>query len=288
MPSIVPFPSEHTLRAALRVAQLIDERGSSVSKARTSYTLYASDALYAPSDLREGERLLLSVGLLMEESGTLSLTERMRQVVRLEPNAEAVLVLIDLVVESRAAASLGGDAIEEHLADLLGEVIPDPDRREARLIQLGTRYDSTAQSAIGGVGEDFVVRLAQERLEEIGRPDLASGVRRVSLLSDLLGYDVVVPTPAGRLRLEVKTSTRPTTETFRFFISRNEIEWGANDVDWRLVACRIVDGQVSLVGFCSALQLLESLPVDSSDACWRQAEVTVGDCVLQPGFPSLV
>lgn len=282
------LPAEHLLRAALRAGQLIDELGSSVERARTSYSLYASDALYPPSDLRSGEELLLAVGLLIDDAGTLHLTEQLRQLTRLDSPSEAICGIVDRVVDRAMREDGPWSSSLERLEHFIAEQVVDPGRREARLLDLATKYDNAALMLVGAAGEEYVAQLAEAQLRDIGRFDLADQVRRVSLISDSLGYDLVVPRPDGRLRIEVKTSSIDDPEVFRFTISRNEAEWGLKDADWRMVACIFRDGNVDVVGHCRAARILKYLPTDSEGGRWRDVQVMFPRLALEQGMPSLL
>jgi len=81
---------------------------------------------------------------------------------------------------------------------------------------------------VGEIGEDIVTGAARSELLDLGHADLARAVRRVSLISDQLGYDVVAPRVGGPNRLlEVKATTGPHDDPIRIHLSRNEAAVGA-------------------------------------------------------------
>jgi hypothetical protein len=285
------LPPAHLVRASLRAGSLIDAYGSPVPAARSGYLLYPSDALYPPKDLRLGEQLLLDCGLLLEKDGYLQHTEELDAFLALDEDEATSIVFeravfavsrdtFDLEIEGGLSAEAGS---------LIEELIPNPDRREALLLALGRKHDQVMQARLGLRGEEFVVARAKEELIELGRSDLAAGVRRLSEFSDDLGYDVLAPRLNGKRRLEVKTSGRADTGLFRFFVSRNEIDWGLRDADWALVACRIhSDEEIRFVGWCRARALEPYLPVDGEGGRWTLAELEVSATLFEPGLPSAV
>src|SRR6266542_3888564 len=285
------LPSAHLVRAALRAGSLVDAYGSPVPAARSSYLLYPSDALYPPKDLRLGERLLLDCCLLLEKDGYLHHTAELDTLLALDEDEatsivfeRAVLTAPPDILDFEADGDLSGKATA-----LVRELIPNPDRREALLLALGRKHDEAFHARVGLRGEEFVVARAVEELIDLGRSDLAAGVRRLSEFSDDLGYDVLAPRLDGKRRLEVKTSGRADDGLFRLFVSRNEIDWGLRDADWALVACRAhSESEVELVGWCRARALEPYLPVDGEGGRWALAELEVPATLFEPGLPSAV
>lgn len=285
------LPPAHLVRAALRAGGLIDAYGSPVPAARSGYLLYPSDALYPPKDLRLGEQLLLECGLLLEKDGYLHHTAELDAFLALDEDEatsivfeRAVLTLSPNTLHFEADGELSGEA-----AALVEELISNPDRREALLLALGRKHNEVLQATLGLRGEEFVVAHAREELIELGSPDLGAGVRRLSEFADDLGYDVVAPRLEGKRRLEVKTSGHADDGLFRFFVSRNEIDWGLRDADWALVACRVrSEEEIELVGWCRARALEPYLPVDGEGGRWALAELEVPATLFEPGLPSAV
>jgi hypothetical protein len=178
---------------------------------------------------------------------------------------------------------------EGAVRDLIDELIPNPERREALLVSLGRKYDEEARAELGLRGEEFIVELARGELVALGRSDLAAHVTRLSAFSDDLGYDVVAPRIEGRRRLEVKTSRRATTDVFHFYISRQEMDWGLVDPDWALIACHVRDDdELELVGWCRAQTLEPYLPADGVGGNWVSAEVETATSVFEPGLPTVL
>jgi hypothetical protein len=274
------------VRAAVYAARLIDNYGSPIPAARIAYLLYPSDALYPPEDLRLGERLLLDCGLLAERDEHLYPSARLSELLALDEDACHEIVFeraVETSYEVTASASLPSTG-----ADVLRRLIPDPDRREAFLLRLQNKFDQAQRDLLGARGEEAVVAAAVEELTEAGRDDLASRVRRVSQLSDDLGYDVVAPRFDGNRRLEVKTTGVAADELFRCFVSRNEADWGQLDPDWALVACTLSShDEVELVGWCRASTLEPYLPTDTENGRWSSAELQLPVTLFLPGLPPL-
>lgn len=285
------LPSAHLIRAALRSASLIDAYGSRVLAAKSAYVLYPSDAMYPPNDLRLGERLLLDCGLLLEKDGYLHPTEQIDELLALGEE-EGIAIVFERALLAVPPSMLTFDTDEdvpEGTRALAEELIPDAERREALLLALGRKHDDASRRALGLRGEEFVVDRARHELIELGRRDLASQVRRLSEFSDDLGYDIVAPRIHGKRRLEVKTSGRSGEGLVRFFLSRNEFDWGLRDVDWALVVCRVgADDEIDLVGWCRAPALEPYLPADGEGSRWTSSEVEIPLTLFEPGLPSAV
>jgi hypothetical protein len=175
----------------------------------------------------------------------------------------------------------------------LGELVPDAARREELLLALRRRFSDTHQRAIGAVGEELVIAAARHELITLGHPDLARAVRRVSLLSDQLGYDVTAPRISGPRRLlEVKaTVIEPTSDDVLIHLSRNEANIGAATGDWSLVICVVEDVEERrgrLLGWCSASTFAALLPTDSRTGRWEQAAIKLPVAGLVAGLPGPV
>ena len=134
-------------------------------------------------------------------------------------------------------------------------------------------------------GENAVAESCRAFLEEQGHPDLARSVRRVSLISDALGYDITAPNLAGRqCRLEVKCYRGRYPE---FYITRNEFEVGLTLPRWYLVLCRSTQDSVpGVVGWTTLAPMSERMPVDADrSARWQVARIRVDESDLRPGLP---
>lgn len=280
------LPSRHTARAAMHVASMIDTGGSLTSDAQESYWHRATGGHHPPADLTLGQALLVDVGLLIHEGTMLHPTPGLTEL--LAGSADDALAAF-VTLAATNTLHIIGDLDEQALVDL----VPDADLREQLLLQLARRHDTERQAAIGGAGERLVVAEARTELEQLGRPDLAREVRRVSLTSDQLGYDVRAPCLQGPpRRLEVKATTSPgDTQVVDIFVSRNEVHTGQSTDGWRLVVCCITnidDALGSVLGWWSYDDLVERLPRDVDGGLWQQAKITLTVADAQPGLPSAI
>jgi hypothetical protein len=287
-PSTSRLPSLHVARAALHVALIVDQRGSRSADAQESYWHHATGGSFAPVDLDRGERLLLDVGLLVERDGQLTPTPHLAQLVQGSP-ADALVVLIQRLLALTGPVELEAPA---GIAAQVAELIPDAARREELLLALAQRFDDTRQRLVGEIGEELVVNAARTELRNMGRPDLAQEVRRVSLLSDQLGYDVSAPRVTGAPRLlEVKATTADSDgRSVAIHLSRNEADTGTTLPDWALVACQVENTdqrQGHIVGWCTCHALADLLPSDCLTGRWEQASLALPLDRLSPGLPGV-
>jgi hypothetical protein len=279
------LPTAHAVKAALHVAALLDRRGSLVADARESYWRRATGGQFAPPDLELGERLLVDCRLVEER-------ERMLYPV---PELERLLdgAFDDAVAAicARAAERVEPSAFDSphELERDLGELIPDPERREELLRALARRFDDAHRRLLGAIGEEVVVAALRTELVSLGYPELARGVRHVSLETDQAGYDISAARIVGSRRLiEVKAVTSLASEV-DVHISRNEADTGLRYRDWSLVLCRVTDTdrrEAEIVGWCAASQLAPALPADRDRGRWENALITVSIDDLTPGLPS--
>ncbi len=281
-------PPPHIIHAALHVADQIDRQGSPVPAARHGYRHYPSGGVFPPDDLRRGERLLVESGLVREEAGVLYPTQELSSLVA-TPQHEATELLLARALKITLPAWLEQSVSPPpDVMSVIEELVPDPDKREAFLLLIRGRYDSSATAALGAKGEEEVAARAREELLDLGRPDLASRVQRVSLISDRLGYDIVAPKLDQRTRrLEVKTTARTPDGAIDCYVTRNEIEAGRRDPGWALVICKLEpDDRVVVVGWCRVTAVEPYLPIDSAGGTWREAELTIPRMLLVPGIPA--
>jgi hypothetical protein len=275
-------PSAHVAEAAVRVARMLDRNGSEVSDLRRSYQQHASGAYYAEPDMVKGEMLLIDCGLVRKVGS------------RLVPAGDLATIALDDEEEAaseilvRVLAQLPPDTESERLEAVLEATVSDAERREELLLALGARFDDTHRRLVGEIGEELVVQAARNQLLAVGRSALAGQVRRVSLGSDALGYDVTAPRTTGSKRLlEVKAST--TSNEVEFFLSRNEWETGSQfEDDWFLVYCRVDDVEHrtgEIVGWCAASSLAEHVPDDRGSGEWRSVCLNLPPSLLEAGLP---
>jgi hypothetical protein len=272
------------MTAALHVASILDPRGSRVGDAFESYWHHATGGSFAPGDLKRGEALLIATGLVIERDGVLYPIEEMKQL--LDGSAEdASALLAERVLASEA---VGPATVQE---TELAALVPDPDRREELLLALRRTFDDTARRALGAAGEELVLAAARQELAGLGYAQLAREVRRVSLLSDQLGYDISAPRVSGPRRLLEVKATSVETNPLTFHLSRNEAETAAKFSDWFLVVCLVeeVDAPTGrILGWVRPDDIDHRLPADTEGGRWEQATLTMPLSELTPGLPRAV
>jgi Domain of unknown function (DUF3883) len=290
------LPTGHQLRSALRCARLIDKAGVTVERLRMSYRLVPYGGLYRSDDLIEAETLLTEAGLLLTVDNLLVPMSGLDEIAQASETdgCEALLAaLLQHDVPLWLLAATSGSVLAE-------ELIPDeeshklhsvlgPEQREALLLAIGRRYSDNRQTLTGSIAEHFVVAQCQAELRYFGEPELAKRVRRVSEISDQLGYDVTAPRrDRSTRRIEVKGS-RGDGAGFVMHLSRNEAERGLADPDWSLVACRIArDDSPQLVGHIYGSQLRPYLPEDRrSEARWESVRLEFPETGFTPGLPPI-
>lgn len=281
------IPTAHVARAAVHVAAVIDESGSRVVDADESYWRRATGGLYAPPDLRLGQRLLLDTGLVEESEGMLHPTRQLQQLVeRADDDSAAALVLW---AAAQVVDPVSPPPSQAALLTTLDELVDDSDRREQMLISLGRRFDDAHQRLLGEIGEELVLTAARAELDGLGYPALATRVRRISLETDQAGYDITAPRIIGSPRLlEVKAITATAAADISVHLSRNEFETGIRYIEWSLVICRITDVRSSageIIGWRTAEALSGLTPTDGERSRWESALVTLDVNSLLPGLP---
>jgi hypothetical protein len=288
------LPSAHQLRSALRCGRLVGEDGVTIAEARESYRLVPNGGLYRSEDLLSGQWLLIESGLLREDAGRLIPCRGMREVANASDRDGCEAILAALVARQiplwLLAATAEGVVADELIPDDEGkrlDEILDLATRDALLLQLGRTFSDTERAETGAIAEEFVVAACRNQLNDLGAADLADNVRRLSEVSDQLGYDVSAPRlDHSTRRIEVK-GTRGEGTVITFFLSRNEAERGRLDRDWSLVACRIsVNDGVELVGRVSGADLEPYLPEDlRPDSKWQSVRVQMPESAFTRGLP---
>jgi len=191
---------------------------------------------------------------------------------------------ITVHVLAQIQAVRGSDELEA----VLEATALDAERREELLLALGAIFDDTHARLVGEIGEEIVVQAAKDQLIGVGHPELVPQVRRVSLGSDALGYDVTAPRTTGSKRLfEVKAST--TRDQAEFYLSRNEWDTGIRFADdWFLIYCRVDDTEQrtgEIVGWCTASSLSEHVPEDRGSGEWHSVYLKLSSSALESGLP---
>jgi hypothetical protein len=268
----------------VHVAAVLDENGSRVVDADESYWRRATGGMYAPPDLRLGQQLLLDLGLVEERHRVLYPRPELATLIE-KADDESAAGLILWILEHHTTTEEPGEAIRSHLEEL----VLDAARREEMLLALGRRFDDSYRRLLGEIGEEVVLEVARKELADLGYPQLAAQVRRISLDTDQTGYDVTAPRIIGSARLlEVKSGRFPETESLQVHLTRNEFETGTRYHDWALVVCRITDvderrGEV--VGWTPGDLLANLVPTDGVAGRWESALITLDRDELLPGLP---
>jgi hypothetical protein len=205
--------------------------------------------------------------------------------------ADAVVVLCMRAMAATEWPIADASSNPELQAELV-LLIPDPERRQQMLLALGRRFDDAHRLLLGEIGEEVVVMALRSELEELGYPELARAVRRVSLESDQLGYDVSAPRVSGPARLlEVKATTRADDESVTVHLTRHEADVGAALGSWALAVCLVTDTagrEGSVLGWCPMSVVDQLLPTDSNGGFWEQTAIAIRYELLHPGLPRAV
>lgn len=293
------LPSNWQIRAGLRAASAISRDGAAIQDVERSLPRLPTDGLYRHDDLSRGLDVLVQAGLLRCENDRLIPTMELVELHGMdEPVAVEAAISCYLtrhpplwIHTAVGAGAVRHELIPDTEHDILSGLINDPDRREAFLLAVASKVNAEEDAALGGRGEDFVAEQCRQHLKEAQRPQLADRVRRVSLVTDALGYDVTSPTKvSGIVRLEVKT-TRTTGPGFEFILSRHEAEVASRDPRWFLVACRESDDEImTLIGWCASAQVQPLLPTDPITSGrgrgrWASVHVTLPSDHLKQGLP---
>ena len=251
-----------------------------------SYWQRATGGVFGPGDLAAGQQLLIEVGFLLERGDTLVPMPELAEL--LEGTAEDAAAILSA---RWAAAEVDSGQNREEAEQQLLVAVDDPEAREELLLALGRRFDDAARRRVGEIGEELVVRAAREELRRLGRADLARAVRRVSLISDQLGYDVTAPRLAGPpRRLEVKATNQVAErESITIYLSRNEADVARRVPEWALVICEVEDVETRdgrLLGWCAHRSFEADLPSDTDRGRWEQVRIELDPSHLVPGLPS--
>jgi hypothetical protein len=289
--------SRRLLRAAFWVTRVLGPNGGNPSQARARWHSLPLAGEVDLGELKVAEVGLREAGLLRPVGNVLAPVPALSSLCQ-APGPVPYEFLLGLILEETsplwlltAAADgeqLAAELVPEEVEDALASVIEDPARREAFLLARARTFEAKERNAIGAAGEEAIVNACKQELKELGEEEAARQVRRVSEISDELGFDVVAPRIDGSVRrLEVK-ATRSAALEVTVFLSRNEFETGRSDPDWRLVVVRMKrDGGHSIVGHVGGAGLVGLTPEDRHDAgCWQVARIRLPLSSLVAGLPS--
>jgi hypothetical protein len=286
------FPTEHQLRAAAHVLSILGDSPVVDSDLKASYSTAATGLLLSSRDLEQAEGWLLSRHWLAHHPPYVVLTAKAQNLPR---DADIVVqeLFRELVFDTRPlwlrmAVSTGRireELLPERVLETLRHLFPADDQREAILIAAAFKVDTERLKKMGDVGEKAVMAQCKAFLKHHGRPDLAELVRRVSLISDQLGYDIVAPNIAGiEQHLEVKcfAGRHP-----NFYLTRNEYEVGVRSRNWELVLCRMRnDEEADIMGWTTLEPIQDWIPEDCDPSVtWQSIRVRLNSSEVFPGLP---
>src|ERR1700692_911801 len=170
--------SEFEVRAMCRVATVLSDKYVSQEDAEYTYQSASHAGAFAISDLKRAEWNLRNLGLAIDFDDHIQISNEM-------------LSLLDGTVEDAHVVLLARQikpSVEVIVDELPAEL--SLDQRESLLLALNRRFEETRQREIGAAAERLVESAARAELEDLGEFELSRRVRRVSLLSDPLGYDI--------------------------------------------------------------------------------------------------
>lgn len=283
------LPTKHALKAAMRVASLIDPSGSRVHDAHETYWHVATGGTLPPSDLALGESLLLDLGLAHVIDGVLHRTSHLDELVSGGP--DVLLIALLLTGAETALTSSGGappqrSAVHARIRDCVED---EPFAAESIAAAIG-KFDLSYRTQVGDVGELHVLGELRDELVDAGHERLATAVRHVSRVSDAYGYDIAAPRVQGPDRLiEVKSTTRIENGCATVFISRHEAETGSINDNWALVVCEVADVRArvaSTLGWLRYAAIDAALPSDTGRGRWESASIRLRVNDLADGLPS--
>jgi hypothetical protein len=287
--------SRRQLHAAFWVGHVLGSEGARAEIAHASWMQLPLAGEVDVHELQVAERELLSAGLLRRDGECLRCAERLQAVCE-QRHSEVEELLLSLLLETtrplwlRTAGGgerLATELIPEDAAAALATVIPDPARREAFLLARARTVDAHERQELGAHAEEVAVAACRAELVADGRQDHAARVRRVSLISDELGYDVIAPRLDGIMRrLEVK-GTRSVAASVAVTVTRNELTVGLADPDWSLVVVHMEqEDHGHVVGHVPAAALQPLLPEDRHvHGRWQTARLRLMVGALRPGLP---
>ncbi|WP_082131542.1 DUF3883 domain-containing protein [Cellulomonas sp. FA1] len=236
----------HQVRAALRVARLLDPNPTGRSDLEAAFVAAATQGEHSLDDLRRAESLLAAAELVQEGTPVPAL----RAVVSLT-DPEAEVGLRRLLASAARAASAHARAESGARGE---EFVVEACVAELRALQ---RHDLA-------VHVQRVSLVSDSYGYDVAAPKVASEARL----------------------LEVKTAASTGGGIFPFFLSRHEYDTGRRlSTQWSLVGCTGgVGGELALLGWCRAATLAPYLPQDHNGR-WTECAVKLPLSALLPGLP---
>jgi hypothetical protein len=238
------------------------------------------------SDLIDAHELCLEAGILAVGNDSVCLSDDLAS---LEPDWRRRLAILDSFWTIDPPPWLSSGSVSQLLV-----LLPENDRavlewteadvadREAFLLGMARKADPIRQIEVGNFAEELVVERYKDLLSMSG----GGKCERVSLVSDQLGYDLLVTTVQGSIRVEVKAAAG--LSLLRVFLSRNEAEVAARIATWRMVVCvgPPESGQMRIAGHLLPSDLDGRLPTDpESGGSWEECRLVLPTQVLHPELP---
>lgn len=281
------LPTEHAIRSAVIVATIIGTIGTRIGDVKESYWRRAGGGQQSPHDLKIGQDLLTSCGLVVVDGDWLIPTIECHSLIDAD-DRDAAVILCRRAWNHQLVIDPGDPEVHADLSIL----VPDESRRQHLIDGLASKFDDTQQRLVGSIGEELVLATARSEFQALGRPDLARQVQQISMHNDRAGFDIAAPRLDGSVRLlEVKSTTSLDPHAF-VYVSRNEFEVGRrHQRDWALVVCQITDTTARVghvVGWCSSDLIQEQAPVEASRGRWETLRAEIEIHRLSPSLPSLV
>ena len=256
--------SDYVANCATLAMSVIDSNGSLVDNVNNSYKRLSTNGIFTSNELVIGGRLLIDVGLVVEENNFLHLSSLAKS---LRDGEEKHL---KAVIFASAQRLIENES--KFLAKNLDSVFSPTSN-----IPKSQTINHAVLEKIGAVGEEIVLQNIRSIFLNKNRSDLARLVKRVSLISDEFGYDIEVVTPGGTsLKIEVKSSVEMPKNKVEFFITRHESVVSCNSQNWYLIFCFVSDVERSageVIGWIDNSTLVKAWPVDSAFSSWKLAEI---------------
>ena len=256
--------SDYVANCATSAMSVIDVSGSPSEKVNFSYSRLSTNGVFTSSELVVGGRLLIDIGLVIEENNFLYLSSLAKS---LRDGEEEHL---------KGVISASAQRLIENESKFLAKNVASVFSPASNIPKYQTINHAVLEK-IGAVGEEIVLQTIRSIFLNKNRSDLARLVKRVSLISDEFGYDIEVITPGGTsLKIEVKSSVEVPKDKVEFFITRHESVVSCNSKNWYLIFCFVSDVEKSageVIGWIDNSTLVKAWPVDTAFSSWKLAEI---------------
>ena len=271
--------SEYVANCATLAMSVIDLKGSLVDSVNHSYTKLSTNGVFTSSELALGGRLLIDVGLVVEENNFLYLSSLAKS---LRDGEEKHLKDVIFASAQRLLEN------ESKFSAKNSDSVFSPSNN----IPKSQTLNHAVLEKIGAAGEEFVLQTIRSIFLDNNKPDLARLARRVSLISDKFGYDIEVTTPSGiGLYIEVKSSVEMPKDRVEFFMTRHESLVSRNLQSWYLVFCYLADVERpagEIIGWIDSSILVDVWPIDSAVSYWELSQIFQDKSLFRQDFAKLI